>query len=398
LHRKAISVSLITLAEIMVMTLWFATAAALPSLQQEFGISAAHRSLLAGTTSAGFVTGSFLSALYGIADRYDSRKLFCLSGLVAVAVNLCLLAALPGLVISTILLFIIGASLSGVYPVALKLMATWAVGDLGMLLAILVGGLTLGSATPHLIDGLVGIAWRMTIITSSLLACGGSILILFSRLGPGELPPRRFERRYLLTAWSNPAIRYANLGYFAHMWELYPMWTWIAFYLSSSFTAAGLSNVPLTTVKLCTFVIIASGAFGCLIGGHYSKRIGSSRLAMYALLISGSCALLAALVYGGPFWLVLLVALVWGVSIIADSAQFSACVVQFSLAEARGTLLTLQVCLGFLLTTLVTYALPFLTDGLGWRASCIFLASGPFCGAWVMRKLSLLTSSGKAGA
>jgi MFS family permease len=105
------------------------------------------------------------------------------------------------------------------------------------------------------------------------------------------------------------------------------------------------------------------------------------------MLVSGLCALTVGFVYGAPLIALLPLLLVWGVSIVADSAQFSAAISELAPREYVGTALTLQTSLGFLLTTATIYLLPAVADSVGWRWSMSVLALGPAIGVWAMLTL-----------
>jgi MFS family permease len=284
--------------------------------------------------------------------------------------------------------FITGACMAGVYPVGMKMAASWASDDLGMLVAILVGALTLGSASPHLFNAFGGLDWRFTIAAASTTALLAALAINLVRLGPRFAAPRAFEPRYLAVAFRMPALRLANLGYLGHMWELYAMWTWIGAFLAASFAINSAGHDPAFLARITTFVVMGLGGLvGCLVGGWLSDRFGRTALTMGAMAASGTCAIAAGFLFGAHPFVLGSICLVWGVTIVADSAQFSASVTELSPPELIGTMLTVQTCAGFTLTLVTIHLLPFAVGAVSWRYAFAPLALGPFFGVWAMGRL-----------
>jgi MFS family permease len=384
-------------AQVLALSLWFSATAVVPSLRAAGAIDALHASLFTSAVQAGFVLGTLISAVLGLADRIDPRRFFAVSAIFACAVNALILAVPPGAWTVPLLRFLTGMAMAGIYPVGMKLAATWARRDLGLLVGILVGALTLGSASPHLFNALGGVDWRATIAATSIAAVGAALLINLVGLGPNAPKPRSFEIGAVLEAIRMPALRLANLGYLGHMWELYAMWAWIATFLTASFTHwnAGAMGADAATfwARLGAFATVGSGAIGCLIGGFAADRWGRTTVTMTALAVSGSCSLLIGMVFGATPELVMLVCIVWGVSVVADSAQFSASVTELSVPEHLGTMLTIQTSTGFLLSMLTIHLVPVVAGLIGWQFAFAILVPGPVVGIWAMGKLRASTDA-----
>jgi MFS family permease len=385
---KTFSVGLLALCQVAALALWFSASAVVPSILRQYPLTPLQVSLFTSLVQVGFVAGTLASATVGLADRIDPRRLFIASTLVAAAANASILLAQPGAAWVYVARFITGACMAGVYPVGMKLVASWARDDLGMLVAILVGALTLGSASPHLFNAFGGVDWRFTVTAASCTALAAAVAINFVGLGPRSSAPRAFDARYLTIAFRLPALRLANLGYLGHMWELYAMWTWLGAFLAASFAIDSAGRDPAFLARITTFAVIGLGGLvGCLAGGWLADRFGRTALTMGAMAASGTCALAVGFFFGAHPLVLGAVCFIWGVTIIADSAQFSASVTELSPPELLGTMLTVQTCAGFTLTLVTIHLLPLVVTAVSWRYAFAPLALGPFFGVWAMARL-----------
>jgi MFS family permease len=384
---KAASIAIIAICQVAAMALWFSASAVIPALVAEFRLSGFAQAALTSGVQAGFVFGCLASALFGLADRVDPRRLFAASACVGAAANAALLAVDPASPGAPLLRFVTGACMAGVYPVGMKLASTWAKGDMGLMVGILVGSLTLGSASPHLFNAIGGVDWRIPLAISSASALVAAGLIGVAGIGPNRAPAPRFDPSAALTAWRDTPMRLANLGYLGHMWELYAMWAWIGVFFSASFALRLPPDVAPLAAKLAAFATIAAGAIGSVGAGLLADRLGRTTLTIAAMAVSGTCAATIGLLFGGdPGWLVIL-GVIWGVSIVADSAQFSASIAELADPARVGTMLTVQTALGFTLTLVTIHLMPYLIDALGWRYAFAPLAVGPAFGVWAMARL-----------
>ncbi len=384
---KAASIAIIALCQVAAMALWFSASAVIPALVAEFRLSGFAQAALTSGVQAGFVIGCLASALLGLADRVDPRRLFAASACVGALANALLLAVNPASLAAPALRIVTGICMAGIYPIGMKLASTWAKGDMGLMVGILVGALTLGSASPYLFNAFGGFDWRPPLLIASGCALAAAVLIGFAGIGPNRAPMPRFDPHAVLSAWRDLPLRLANLGYLGHMWELYAMWAWIGVFFTASFALTMPADSATTAARLAAFITIASGAIGSVAAGVLADRLGRTTLTIAAMAVSGTCAVTIGFLFGGPpLWLIAL-GVVWGISIVADSAQFSASIAELADRERVGTMLTVQTALGFTLTLVTIHLMPSLIDALGWRYAFIPLAIGPAFGVWAMARL-----------
>jgi MFS family permease len=373
-------------AELCGMSLWFSATAVTPALAGAFQLSGVESAWLTVAVQGGFVLGTLATALGNVADLVSARRLMALGSLAGAGANLAaLVVASPTALIAS--RAATGAALAWVYPPAMRIVAGWFRSRRGLALGVLVGALTLGKAMPHLVTALVGGEWRASMtFTSALAVLGAIVALVIVRDGPLAVTAPRFDPTTLRRILAVRDVRLATLGYLGHMWELYAMWAWVATYAAASLAAAGVLDA-LRQASFVAFVAIGSGAIGCVLAGRLADTMGRARIARLAMGGSGICCLATALVFGAhPVWLVLLVT-IWGFTVVADSAQFSAIVSDRAPADAVGTALTLQTSLGFLLTMATIDMLPRIAALAGWKWAVWLLAAGPFAGYVAMRKL-----------
>jgi MFS family permease len=408
--RQAIwQLGLLAAVELLAMALWFSATAVAPVIAQQWNLSSGAATWLTISVQLGFVAGALASAVFNLSERISPPGLMAVCAICGAVANFAIGSGVSDGVGRTQvgywtvigLRFFTGMMLAGVYPPGMKVMASWFVRGRGLAIGTMVGALTIGTALPHLIYAfplreetagfLSGLAaWRVVMIAASASAAGaGLICAAFVRTGPNLPAATRFDFGYFIRVWRETALRRANFGYLGHMFELYAMWTWAPRLLLASYQQADWSE---SSARMAGFATVAVGSIGCVLAGLIADRTGRCTTTIVSLGVSGCCALVAGGLLDQP-GLLTVVCLVWGLSVVADSAQFSAAVTELCDPRFVGTALTIQTCAGFLLTTLTIRAVPEVQrmaaegSGGGWRVAMAMLAAGPVFGIYHMARL-----------
>jgi MFS family permease len=381
--------ALIAVVQVLGLSAWFSATAVAPSLRSEWGIGATGAVWLTASVQIGFVAGAVASAVLNLADRTTPQYLLAVSALCAATCTAALAVFVNGLWAAIPLRFFTGMFLAGVYPVGMKLMASWSQSaDRGRTFGVLLAGLTLGSALPHLISGLGPLPWRTVMLAAASLTVAGAVVALTSvRTGPHlDIRAVTPNPRYALAIFADRAPRLVSLGYFGHMWELYALWTWLSMFVAAGRAQRG--EAASSSTGVIAFVTIGvAGTVGCLLGGWASDRFGRSPSAVAALVISGACCLASPIFFTAPTRVLVVFLLVWGAAVIADSGVFSTSLSETTDPRFVGTALTAQIAIGFLLTVVTIQLVPVVADLIGWKYAFLLLAPGPLIGAVAMSAL-----------
>jgi MFS family permease len=376
---------------VLAMSPSFAAAAVAPILREEWTVGLLDLPFLTVVVQLGFAVGAIGLAVIGAPDVIPAPRLFAIGAIVAAIANLGfgLVANDPASAVP--FRFLTGVALAAVYPVAMKLAAGWFRRDRGLAIGVVNGALTVGVALPFLFRALgayAGVDWRPVVVAASVAAVAGAVLVAIAvRPGPLDVAAPRFSPRIAAAAFREPSVRLASVGYFGHMWELFAMWTWIPIFLLGSFAVAGVTDPA--AASLTAFAVVAAGGIGSAVAGAIADRVGRTATTIVALATSGTSAVVAGILFGAPIPVIVLIALIWGISVVADSAQFASAVSELAPPGTAGSALSIQTAFGFTLTSVTILGVGLL-DPSGadtWRLAWVILALGPVVGIAAMIRL-----------
>ena len=372
-------------------SLWFAGNAVLPELQQNWNLPADAVATITSAIQLGFIVGTLVFAFFTVSDRFSPRWIFFLCSLFGAGCNALLLIVPQSYTALLLLRFLTGVMLAGIYPVGMKIASGWYRAGLGSALGFLVGALVLGTAFPHLLRSVgTQLPWQEVLLFVSVIAAfGGPLLLLFVPDGPYSTRGTRFSAKAIPVIFRSRELRAAAFGYFGHMWELYTLYAFIPFILMLYNSLHPNAAVDISFWSFCT---IAAGCIGCAGGGIISKHFGSARIAWWQLFLSGLLCLFSPLLFLLPVEFFLGILLIWGVTVVGDSPQFSTLVARHAPPELVGSALTITNSIGFAITIVSIQSISFLQHSISPQYIFLFLAPGPILGLLASSRLAFRQS------
>jgi predicted MFS family arabinose efflux permease len=386
----------VSLAAVLANSAWFSATAVVPQLETQWHLTSAGAAWLVIVVQVGFVIGSVASAVLNLPDRIEPRRVIGAAAAAAGLANLGLLAA-HGLTLALPLRFLVGVALSGVYAPGVRLVATYYGRGRGLATGVVVGALTLGSGSPHLVRGVGEIPWQATILVTSVLAVLAAFVINPVQPGPDRVasPPLDLGAAGRALLRERP-LRLVTIGYLGHMWELYALWTWLATYVAEATDGATDSG---RSTELAVFLAVGvAGMLGSVVAGRAADLLGRTAITSGAMLLSAACCLASPIAFTATRPVLGAVLLVWGAAVIADSAQFSAAATELAEPRYAGSVLALQLALGFALTAVSIRLVPVAAQVAGWRFALLPLAVGPLLGTVAMLRLRALPAARRLAA
>ena len=383
-QQPALLLPLIIISQFAGTSLWFVGNAILPDLQRQLNLDSHAISQITAAVQIGFIAGTLFFAVLSIADRFSAPTVFFVCTCFAAAANILLVWLASEVYMVYLLRFATGFFLAGIYPVGMKIAAEWYEKGLGKALGYLVGALVLGTSFPHLLKGgYLQLPWQKVLLfTSAFAVVGGLLVTFFVGDGPYRKQGSGFHPRSLIHVFRSWAFKSAAFGYFGHMWELYTFWSFLPVLLQMY---AKEHNISLG-ISMLSFVIIAAGSISCVLGGYWSQRKGSAKVAWYALLCSGICCLLAPFMLKVSMPVFMIFLLIWSLAVIADSPQFSALVAMSAPADNKGTALTFVTSVGFFITVVSMFVFDQILHYTDFSAyTFLLLAIGPLLGLISLR-------------
>ncbi len=362
--------SITLLAAVLV---WFNYSAVLPQIVDAWELSGLRAGVIFSAFQAGYLVTIVPMGM--AADRFSARWTISIGAIGTGAASLGFALFATGFLSGTILRFVAGLFMAGVYVPGMRFLSDWYPSNVrGRAIGLYVGTFSLASGLSFLLAASVAAAidWETAIAVTSVGAIvAGPVMFLFTRDKPGAA---RAEGGFDLSVLKNREYLLAVGVYSGHNWELFGARNWMQAFLvtSPAVIAAGGTAVAGTL----TGVMMAIGGLGNALGGWFSDRVGRYRTIGLALVVSA----LFSITFGSLGWLPLPILggllLVYGIAITMDSAPTSTAITEIVDDEHVGTALSMQSLLGFTVTIVSPVVFGAALDAFGYPVAFPTLAIG----------------------
>jgi MFS family permease len=386
---------LVCLAEIFGLASIAVFPALLPTFQAEWNLS----NTAAGWVSAAYYAGYMIlvPVLTSITDRIDARRIMGLGAVLGVLTAVGYAYFAQGFWSALVLRFLSGAGLAGIYMPGLKVVSDHTEGQ-GTLqsrfISFYTASFSIGASLSYLLAGEINAlaGWRWAFMASAISAVAALAIVIV------YVPPARVrggEKQALLSDFkvvfrSKTAMAYV-LAYAAHMWELFSLRSWIVAFLAFSIQLQPTGAFTWSPTQIA-FIINLIGLPASIGGNELSRIFGRRKVISIVMIISAALGTILGFSAALPFILVAFLAILYGITIVGDSASLTAGVVAAAPAGYRGTTLavhsTLGFCSAFLGPLTVGVVLDFFGgNSLAWGMGFLCMAAGCLFGLVFLARL-----------
>ena len=370
--------------------------ALLPTFQAEWNLS---------NTAAGWISASYyggymilVPVLTSITDRIDARRIMGLGAIFSILTGLGYAYLASGFWSALVLRFLAGVSLAAIYMPGLKVVSDCTEGQ-GTLqsrfISFYTASFSIGASLSYLLAGEVNAiaGWRWAFLASAISGVVALILIIIyvpsAQIRGGK--PQTLLSDFIKVFKSRAAMAYV-LAYAGHMWELFSLRSWIVAFLAFSIQLQPAGSWTWSPTQLAFFINLI-GLPASIGGNELSRIFGRQKVISIVMVISAFLGVILGFSAAQPFWLVASLAILYGTTIVGDSASLTAGVVAAAPAGYRGTTLAVHSTLGFCSAFLGPMTVGIILDLFGgnrlaWGMGFVCMAAGCLLGPVLLSKLN----------